>query len=74
MWKCQKKRRKKHEKNVLFLLNMSRKENVDIDILIKLRIGDWKIMQLIGIASIDPTRIKTWSLFSQFKWSSKQFK
>ena len=59
MWKCQKKRRKKHEKNVLFLLNMSRKENVDIDILIKLRIGDWKIMQLIGIASIDPTRIKT---------------
>ena len=74
MWKCQKKRRKKHEKNVLFLLNMSRKENVDIDILIKLRIGDWKIMQLIGIASIDPARIKTWSLFSQFKWSSKQFK
>ena len=45
----------------------TRKETVDIDILVTTRNGDRKIMQSIRIPSRPPFRIKKWNQFSQFR-------
>ena len=43
-----------------------RKEIVDIDILVKSRNGDRKIMQSIIVTSRPPSRKRTWNQLSQF--------
>ena len=48
----------------------TRKETVDIDILVTSRNGDGKIMQSIGITSRPPSRKRTWNQLSQFRWTS----
>ena len=44
----------------------ARKETVDIDILVKSRNGDRKIMQSIRITSRPPSRKRKWNQLSQF--------
>ena len=48
----------------------TRKETVDIDILVTSRNGGRKIMQSIRITSRSPSRKKTWNQLSQFRWAS----
>ena len=45
----------------------TRKETVDIDILVTSRNGGRKIMQSIRITSRSPSRKKTWNQLSQFR-------
>ena len=45
------------------------KETVDIDILVKPRNGNRKIMQSIRITSRSPSKIRKWNQFSQFRWT-----
>ena len=44
----------------------AKKETVDIDILVKSRNGDRKIMQSIRITSRPPSRKRKWNRLSQF--------
>ena len=45
----------------------AKKETVAIEILVKSRNGDTKIMQSIKITSRPPSRIRKWNQFSQFR-------
>ena len=47
-----------------------RKETVDIDILVRSRNGDRKIMESIIITSLPPSRIRKWNHQSQFRRTS----
>ena len=48
----------------------TRKETVDIDILVTSRIGDRKIMQSIRITSRPPSGKRKWNQLSQFRSTS----
>ena len=50
----------------------ARKETVDIDIFVKSRNADRKIMQSIRITSRPPLRESKWNQLRQFRWTSSK--